>query len=79
MAFDAPVLAFDEPIARELVIDGGIIFTSREDLARIAALAKVIADDEQLRRTIVAAQRAVLARYVDAPAIERLKRWLDDA
>jgi len=79
MAFDAPVLAFDEPIARELVIDGGIIFTSREDLARIAALAKVIADDEQLRRTIVAAQRAVLSRYVDAPAIERLKRWLDDA
>ena len=79
MAFDAPVLAFDEPVARELVVDAGVVFTSRDDLPRVAALAKVIADDDRLRRTIVAAQRTVLARYDDTAAIERLKTWLNGA
>ncbi len=77
MHFDAPVLAYDEPIARELVEPAGIVFTSREELVRVAALAKVIADDEVLRRTITSAQRGLLATISDRDAIARLQQWLD--
>ena len=77
MHFDAPVIAYDEPIARELVGPAGIVFTSREELVRVAALAKVVADDESLRRTITSAQRKVLATISDREAIERLQQWLD--
>ncbi len=77
MHFDAPVLAYDEPIVRELVKPAGIVFTTREELVRIAALAKVVADDETLRRTITTAQRGVVGAISDRAAIERLQQWLD--
>ena len=79
MHFDAPVIAYDEPIARELIGAAGIVFTSRDELVRIAALAKVVADDAALRRTITTAQRRVLANATETPALKRLERWLDDA
>jgi len=79
MHFDAPVIAYDEPIARELIGSTGIVFTSRDELVRIAALAKVVADDAALRRTITTAQRRVLAGATDTEALARLERWLDDA
>ena len=79
MLFDAPVIAYDEPIARELIGPAGIVFTSRDELVRIAALAKVVADDPALRRTIVTAQQNVAAAYNDDAALARLRQWLDGA
>lgn len=79
MYFDVPIIAFDEPLARELVGGSGVIFTEREDLARIGALAKIVANDPALRLTIATAQRRAVAEPVGERAFVRLQQWLDGA
>lgn len=75
--FDVPVMAFDEPSARELVGPAGVLFSGRDDLARIGALAKIVANDPALRLTITTAQRRLATGSSDASALERLQQWLD--
>ena len=75
--FDVPVMAFDEAFARELVGPAGVLFTGRDDLSRIGALAKIVANDPALRLTITTAQRRVVAGSSDGLALQRLQQWLD--
>lgn len=58
MWFDVPILAYSSSAIPETLGAGGLMFTDKSDLARIAALATVVARDEAVRRPIRRAQRS---------------------
>jgi glycosyltransferase involved in cell wall biosynthesis len=55
--FDVPVLAYKSSAVPETLAKAGLLFTSKEDLFHIAALAKILAHDQKLRRKVLKAQR----------------------
>lgn len=57
MWFDIPVLAYKSSAVPETLGEAGLMFTSKEDLVMVAALAKIIARDESLRSKIIKVQR----------------------
>ncbi len=56
MWFDVPVLAYKSTAVPETLGDAGIMFNSKEDLVSVAALAKLIVQDEGLRSIILKSQ-----------------------
>ena len=56
MAFDTPILAFAAEHIGPLLDEGGLLFNTKDDLLRAAALAKLVALDAELRSRMVAAQ-----------------------
>jgi glycosyltransferase involved in cell wall biosynthesis len=60
--FDLPVVAFDDPISREVVEPCGLILVNRSPLD-VAAVIKAVAQDDNLRRVMIAEGRRVRARY----------------
>ena len=59
--FDIPVVAFDDPIAREAIEPCGLIVDERRPL-EVAALLKTVARDAGLRQAMIAEGRRVRAR-----------------
>ena len=57
MWFDIPVLAYAVTAVPETMDAGGLLINSKQDLAKVAALAKLCVHDEDLRRKILIAQR----------------------
>jgi len=57
MWFDVPVLAYKSSAVPETLGEAGIMFTSNEDLVSVAALAKLLVRDEDLRTKVLRAQR----------------------
>jgi len=57
MWFDVPVLAFKSSAVPETLGDAAFMFTCKDDLSRVAALARLLVADESLRRKVVEAQR----------------------
>lgn len=57
MWFDIPVLAYSSTAIPETLGEGGILFTEKR-LPELAALAHIMVQDEELRRKVIAAQRA---------------------
>jgi len=78
MWFDVPILAYAAEHISPLLGEGGLLFTSKEDLLRTAALAKLLARDPELRSRVIAAQD--VRRDAFAPSeiaeYERLGRLL---
>lgn len=57
MWFDVPVLAHKNAVVQETLGDAGIMFNSKDDLISVAALAKLLVRDEDLRGKVLRAQR----------------------
>jgi glycosyltransferase involved in cell wall biosynthesis len=57
MWFDIPILAFKSSAVPETLGKAGMMFTSKDNLIQVAALAKIIVKDEILRSKIISAQR----------------------
>jgi glycosyltransferase involved in cell wall biosynthesis len=57
MWFDIPVLAYKSSAVPETLGEAGVMFTSKEDLVMVAALAKIIARDESWRSKVIKIQR----------------------
>jgi len=57
MWFDVPVLAYKSSAIPETLGRSGIMFTKKNDLVAVAALAKLLVRDEKLRGIVLQAQR----------------------
>ena len=57
MWFDIPVLAYKSSAVPETLGEAGIMFTGKEDLVGVAALAKLLVRDNDLRIKVLQAQR----------------------
>jgi glycosyltransferase involved in cell wall biosynthesis len=57
MWFDIPVLAYKSSAVPETLGYGGILFKSKDDLLQVAALAKLLMNDRDLKTTILKAQQ----------------------
>ncbi|WP_446395252.1 glycosyltransferase [Coleofasciculus sp. E1-EBD-02] len=55
--FDIPVLAYKSSAVPETLGEAGILFTCKDDLVQVAALAKLLVKDWRLRRTVLKAQQ----------------------
>jgi glycosyltransferase involved in cell wall biosynthesis len=68
--FDVPILAFAAPRTRELLGSAGMLVTERGEAAKLGALMRLLLRDDDLRATILHAQRA-RRRTLDSNALER--------
>jgi glycosyltransferase involved in cell wall biosynthesis len=57
MWFDVPVLAFKSSAVPETLGEAGLLFTRKDDFMRLAALAKLLVKDEDIKYKVIAAQR----------------------
>jgi glycosyltransferase involved in cell wall biosynthesis len=57
MWFDIPVLAYKSTALPETLGEAGVMFTTKDDLVQIAALAKLLVRERELRTKVLAAQR----------------------
>ena len=57
MWFDVPILAYKSSAVPETLGEAGIMFTSKEDLVSVAALAKLMVRDDEIRGKVLRAQR----------------------
>ncbi|MDQ5846483.1 MAG: glycosyltransferase [Acidobacteriota bacterium] len=57
MWFDVPVLAYESTAVPETLADAGLMFSRKDDLNELAALAKNLVTDRGLRESVLAAQR----------------------
>ncbi|GAB4332627.1 MAG: hypothetical protein Kow0089_00620 [Desulfobulbaceae bacterium] len=75
MWFEVPVLALGSAAVPETLGEGGILFTSRDDMRKLAACAHLMIHDRTLRARIIAGQRrrreAFLPEAIE-PELEKL-------
>lgn len=57
MWFDVPVLAYKSSAIPETLGEAGVMFTHKDELVKVAALAKLLVKDEELRTKVVVAQQ----------------------
>lgn len=57
MWFDIPVLAYKSSAVSETLGEAGILFTTKDDLVQVVALAKLMVKDWRLRKTVLKAQQ----------------------
>lgn len=57
MWFDVPVLAYSSTAVPETLGEAGLMFNSKNDLVKVAALAKILAKDDVLRSKVINMQR----------------------
>jgi glycosyltransferase involved in cell wall biosynthesis len=58
MWFDIPILTLATPLRGELLGQAGVLVTTREEPAKLAALMKILLRNEELRTTLLAAQHS---------------------
>ena len=57
MWFDVPILAFKSSAVPETLGKAGLLFTNKDDFLSLAALAKILVKDEDIKYKVLAAQR----------------------
>ncbi|MDP8936037.1 MAG: glycosyltransferase, partial [Cyanobacteriota bacterium] len=57
MLFDVPILAYKSSAVPETLGEAGLMFTSKDDLVQVAALAKLLVKDNLLRAKVINMQR----------------------
>jgi len=81
MWFDVPVLAFKSSAVPETLGEAGLLFTRKEREEEVAALAWLLTHDEELRQTIIAAQRrrrdCFLLAAVKPKLLALVEAWLN--
>lgn len=77
MAFDLPVVALASSAVSETVGCGGLLLEN-DDPATVAGVVRTIGDEPELRRRLVLAGRANIARFGRATTLVKLARFLRD-
>lgn len=72
MWFDVPILAFKSSAVPETLGGDALMFSSKENLAELAALAHIVAQDGSMRQKILRAQRRRRLRFLSAEIVPRL-------
>ncbi len=72
MWFDVPVLAYRSSAIPETLGESGIMFTEKGDLSSVAALARLLVRDEELRQVVLRAQRNRRSDFLPAAVWPRL-------
>ena len=72
MWFDIPVLAYKSSAVPETLGEAGLMFTSKDDLVMVAALAKLLVRDHSLRSKIIKAQRQRRNHFLPDVVCDRL-------
>ena len=57
MWFDIPILAYKSTAVPETLGEAGLMFNSKDDLVKVAALAKLLVKDESLKSKVICAQQ----------------------
>ncbi|MCP2727770.1 glycosyltransferase [Limnofasciculus baicalensis] len=66
MWFDIPILAYKSSAVPETLGEAGIMFTRKDDLLHVAALAKLLVKDRRLRSTVIKVQRQRREEFTQA-------------
>lgn len=74
MWFDVPILAYKSSAIPETLGEAGLMFNTKNDLVKVAALAKLVVKDEQLRGKVIAAQRKRRESFLPSA----VKKKIDD-
>ena len=77
MWFDVPILAYKSSAVPETLGEAGMLFTSKDDLLQVAALAKLLVRDTSLRMKILAAQRKRRVHFLPEVVWEKLDMLLE--
>ncbi|PSB48040.1 group 1 glycosyl transferase [Cyanosarcina cf. burmensis CCALA 770] len=74
MWFDVPILAYKSSAIPETLGKAGLMFTNKENLIEIAALAKILVKDNPLREKVLTAQRQQRNKFSPPAVIEKLNK-----
>ncbi len=80
MWFDMPVFAYKSSAVPETLGEGGLLFTDKEDWQQLAATARLLMHDADLRDTVIAGQRLRRETFVPEaiePRIDALLRGMN--
>ncbi|KJR43373.1 group 1 glycosyl transferase [Candidatus Magnetoovum chiemensis] len=77
MWFDVPVLAFKSSAVAETLGNAGIIFTSKDDFIKIAALSKVLIHNKKLKEKVLTFQRARRDDFTPDKVFKKIDALLD--
>ncbi|MBW4609164.1 MAG: glycosyltransferase family 4 protein [Hassallia sp. WJT32-NPBG1] len=72
MWFDIPILAYKSTAIPETLGEAGLMFTSKDDLAKVAAAGKMLVRDEDLRAKVIKAQRKRRNFFLSTIVFEQL-------
>ena len=72
MWFDIPVLAYKSSAIPETLGKAGIMFTSKKDLVSVAALAKLLVRDDDVRARVLRAQRRRRTDFLPESVLPKL-------
>jgi glycosyltransferase involved in cell wall biosynthesis len=72
MWFDIPILAYKSTAIPETLGEAGLMFTSKDDLPQVAAAAKILVRDENLRLKVIKAQRKRLNSFSLKKMVQKL-------
>ena len=76
MWFDIPVLAYKSTAVPETLGEAGLMFTSKDDLVMVAALAKLLVRDETLRAKVIKVQRQKRTVYLPEVVQDKLSHLI---
>jgi glycosyltransferase involved in cell wall biosynthesis len=76
MWFDVPVIAFRSSAVPETLGDAAMMFTTKGDLASVAAFVHLLVQDDDLRRKVVKAQRKQRLRFTSAAVTPLLDKFV---
>jgi glycosyltransferase involved in cell wall biosynthesis len=76
MWFDIPVLAYKSTAVPETLGEAGLMFTSKDDLVMVAALAKLLVRDETLRAKVIKVQRQKRTHYLPEVVQDKLSNLI---
>ncbi|MBE9166037.1 glycosyltransferase family 4 protein [Pleurocapsales cyanobacterium LEGE 06147] len=72
MWFDVPVLAYKSTAVPETLGEAGLMFNTKNDLVKVAALAKLLVKDESLKSKVISAQRKRRETFFTTAVIQKL-------
>lgn len=78
MWFDIPVLAYKSSVIPETLSTAGIMFTHKDELLQVAALAKILVQDQTLREKVLDAQRQRRASFLPLAVHEHLDQLTEN-
>ena len=76
MWFDVPVLAYKSTAVPETLGNAGILFTSKDDLVKVAAMAKILVRDDDLRAKVLRAQRKRRLDFLPQAVLPELEKMI---
>lgn len=77
MWFDVPVLAYKKAAVPETLGKAGIMFTCKDDLVSVAAIAKLLVKDMELHNKVVKAQRERRMDFIPEKIYPKLDRMIE--